>query len=92
MRVTCEAHRVKGASVEDPVQELLAAPAVLVSQQGVHKRVRSSLAVGQALGQHTPVGANGRCGEEFHQPVERWGTCYLRQLWAWLPAPIINIA
>lgn len=73
MRVTCEAHRVNGASVEDPVQKLLAAPAVLVSQQGVHEGVRSSLAVSQALGQHTPVRADGRCGEEFHQSVERWG-------------------
>jgi hypothetical protein len=73
---------VKGASVEDPVQELLAAPAVLVSQQGIHEGVRSGLAVGQALGQHSPVRANGCCGEEFHQPVERWGMCYLRELWA----------
>lgn len=64
---------MNGASVEDPVQKLFAAPAVLVSQQRVDEGVRSSLAVGQALGQHTPVRANGHRGEEFHQPVERWG-------------------
>lgn len=74
MRVTCETHGAgaDGASVEDPVQKLLAAPTVLVSQQGVHEGVRCGLAVGQALGQHAPVGADGGCGEEFHQPVERW--------------------
>lgn len=74
MRVTCEAHGTgaDGASIEDPVQKILAAPTVLVSKQGVYEGVRGSLAVGQALGQHTPVGADGCCGEEFHQPVERW--------------------
>lgn len=68
--VTREARGVEGASVEDPVQNLFAAFAVLVSQQGVHEGVRRSLAVGQALGQHTPVGADGHRGGQLYQPAE----------------------
>lgn len=62
--------------VEDPVQHLLAAVAVLVPQQGVHEGVGRGLAVGQALGQHAPVGADGHRRGQLHQPVERRGGRY----------------
>lgn len=68
-----EAGGAEGTPVEDPVQNLLAALAVLVSQQGVHERVRCGLAVGQALGQHPPVGADGHRGGQLHQPADRDG-------------------
>lgn len=68
-----EAGGAEGTPVQDPVQNLLAALAVLVSQQGVHERVRCGLAVGQALGQHPPVGADGHRGGQLHQPADRDG-------------------
>lgn len=69
--VPAEARGVERVPVEDPVQHLFAAVAVLVSQQGVHEGVGRGLAVGQALGQHAPVGADGHRGGQLHQPVER---------------------
>lgn len=59
--------------MEHPVQNLFAALAVLVSQQGVHEGVRRGLAVRQALGEHPPVGADGHRGGQLHQPAERQG-------------------
>ena len=64
-----EAGGAERSPVEDPVQDLFAALAVLVSQQGVHEGVGRGLAVGQALGQHPPVGADGYCRGQLHQPV-----------------------
>lgn len=74
--VAGEARGVERVPVEDPVQHLFAAVAVLVPQQGVHEGVGRGLAVGQALGQHAPVGADGHRGGQLHQPEERRGRRY----------------
>lgn len=76
--VTREAGGAERTPVEDSVQNLFVALAVLVSQQGVHEGVRRCLAVGQALGQHPPVGADGHRGQ-LHQPAGRWGRPFIRR-------------
>ena len=77
--VAGEAGGAEGTPVKDPAQNVLAALAVLVSQQRVHERVRCGLAVGQALGQHPPVGADGHRGGQLQQPADRDGRAFVRR-------------
>lgn len=57
---------VEWAPLEDFVSQKAAGLPVLVTQQGVDKRVARCLAVGQTFGQHTPVRAYGPCGKELY--------------------------
>lgn len=64
---------VEGTSSEDLVGEKAAGLPVLVSQQGVDKRVTRCLAVGQTFGQHAPVGTYGARAEELYHSTSNQG-------------------